>query len=180
MPENWMGWAQVIGAFITGTVLAVVAGWKIWTKLLRPVIKRFEPIVQEITGPGQEPGLRKMVSDVQTVGESALRVAVQTNESINLLRRDVQKGALDHETLAQTTRESLARFGERVGAVEVSVGRVEGRLERVERVQDAAREGAGATTEGGPGSTGATGPEKSPPPPGAILPGDGSGVDTKV
>jgi hypothetical protein len=139
MPEHWMDWAKLIGSFIGATFLASFAGWKVWTKILRPVVVRFEPIVNEITGPGNEPGLRQMVTMVGSQAGFAASSARDAAEGVNLLRRDVQgltAASSDLRKDVDDLKISRDKHGERIGALEGRAGAQEARLARVETVQD--------------------------------------------
>ena len=166
-----MDWAKLIGTFIGATVIAIVAGWQVYGRLVRPLIKRFEPIVSEITGPGNEPGLRRLVSDVGNIASAGLAAANNAATGVNALRTDVQQMAKEQGSLrndVETLAEARVRQGERIGALEGRTDAVEARLTRVEQIQD--QHGCRAltgVTEGsqGPTGTGAGGSEILAPQP---------------
>jgi len=126
-----MGWAQLIGTVTGATFVALILGWQGYSRLVRPLIKRFEPIVNEITGPGQEPGLRQMTSDSIAIARSGLSVGIQNSEGINLIRRDVQGIANDHAELKRDVgrlEASQKDQGVRIGALEQSHAEMRGEI----------------------------------------------------
>lgn len=161
MPESWMDWARLIGSAIGGTVIAILAGWQFYARLIRPLIKRFEPIVTEITGPGNEPGIRQLVADVGDTAKSGLRAALQAAEGVNGLRRDVQGIASDHGELRRDVNDlklSSQRQGERLGNVEQAQKATDAKLEQ--EIQERRASGKpttapGEVTEGSQGPSGA-------------------------
>lgn len=177
MPGTWMDWAKLIGTFIGATVIAIAAGWQLYTRLIRPLIKRFEPIINEIKGPGDEPGLRQLVNDVGDTAKSGLRAALQAAEGVTDLRRDVRNMTSEHHEMRRdmdTIKSSQRDQGQRIGSVEMGMGELKGRVDtieklHVERGSIAPAPRAGEVTGGGQQVGPARGPDSleklAPPPP---------------
>lgn len=171
-----MDWAKLALAFIGLTVFA----WKFWTKVCAPIIAHFEPIVNEITGPGNQPGIRSMLNDqstqlatvargVERLSGQVVELGAESRAEGKAMRADLQMVQRDVVEL----KGSQKHQGERIGQVEDSVAELRGVVLTVKEIQDARgcsvavhrAESEETTPDGGPGGSGAARPGESRPTP---------------
>ncbi|HKQ02667.1 MAG TPA: hypothetical protein VJ735_20280 [Actinomycetes bacterium] len=161
-------------------------------------VQQIEPIVQEVTGPDGEPGVREML---KAIGQDAREAKVSADRSADqglLLHRDLQ--SLEGR-LSSRMDESDRRLTREVGVLTGRVESVEKRIDGVEAVrrevrdikatvrtvgamrssdmkaaEDGTVDAGGAATEAGPTTSAGADRRDSPQPPPRppILPGDES------
>lgn len=152
-----MGWAQLIGTFIGATIIAAFASWQIWKRFLSPMLS-------EITGPADQPGMRTMMRGLEQGQREQARASNTIAAGVERLTGHFEDVRRDVHALKESDRD----HGQRLRAVEGGLEAVKATVALEIQERRAKANGPAAPdevpTDGGLSSSGATGPGESHPP----------------